>query len=123
MSECTYVDFELAVAVCQGEGFVIRDAGLLGSAVARPRMTVMGIDAYPAPQTKAAALLHSVAGNHCLLDGNKRLAWLLTTVFLDLNGHGPELGHEAAYELVMAVADGTLRDVSAIADRLPIRAH
>jgi prophage maintenance system killer protein len=43
-------------------------------------------DAYPDLFTKAAALLHSQARNHPLVDGNKRLAWLATHVFCATNG-------------------------------------
>ena len=64
----------------------VRDAGLLASAVARPRAVVAGQDAYPDLLTKAAALLQSVVGNHALVDGNKRLGWLATAVFLEING-------------------------------------
>ena len=60
------------------EEMVVRDAGLLESALARPQSTVFGADAYPTLHTKAAALLHSLARNHALVDGNKRLAWLAT---------------------------------------------
>lgn len=120
MSPQLYIDFELAVAICQSEGFVIRDAGLLGSALARPMMTVMGDDAYPSVALKAAALLHSITCNHCLIDGNKRLGWLLATVFLDLNGRRPDLNHEAAYQLVMRVAEGSLRSVADIAEELRV---
>ena len=37
-------------------------------------------------RSKAAALLHSIVNNHPLVDGNKRLGWLATGVFLKLNG-------------------------------------
>ena len=69
-----------------GGEVVVRDYGLLESALARPQTTVFGADAYPDLPTKAAALLHSLARNHALVDGNKRLAWLATYVFLDING-------------------------------------
>jgi death-on-curing protein len=59
---------------------------LLGSAVARPKTTVVGAEAYPDIHTKAAALLHSLCRNHALVDGNKRLAWTACQVFLGLNG-------------------------------------
>lgn len=95
----------------------VRDLGLLDSSCARPRSTAFGADAYPTLEGKAAALLHSLARNHALVDGNKRLAWLATVVFLDLNGRTVELDDEAAFELVMAVAEGSL-DVAAIAARL-----
>jgi len=65
----------------------------------------------------AAALLHSIARNHALVDGNKRLAWLASIILLDLNGQAPDLSHDDAFDLVMGVADGTC-DVEQIADRL-----
>jgi Fic/DOC family len=46
---------------------------------------VLGQDAYPDLFGKAAALLHSLARNHQLVDGNKRLAWLATYAFLAKN--------------------------------------
>ena len=54
----------------------------------RPRASVLGEDAYPDLITKAAALFHSLARNHPLVDGNKRLAWLATYVFCAKNGTG-----------------------------------
>ena len=93
----------------------VRDVGLLESAVHRPRASVLGQDAYPDLLTKAAALLHSLAGNHPLVDGNKRLAWLATYVFLAKNGIVLDADDDAAYEFVVAVADGSLDDVGEIA--------
>lgn len=96
----------------------VRDIGLLDSAVSRPRSTVFGEPAYPSLTLQAAALLHSIACNHALVDGNKRLAWLACTVFLDLNGRSVTLTHDEAFTLVMDVASGALRDVADIAGRL-----
>jgi len=64
----------------------VRDMGLLASAAGRPQTTVFGEDAYPTLADKYAALMHSVARNHALVDGNKRLAWSATRVFCLLNG-------------------------------------
>lgn len=97
---------------------LVRDHGLLASAAVRPQTTVFGEDAYPDPFTKAAALLQSLAGNHPLVDGNKRLAWLATYVFLDLNGYRVVATQDEVVDLVVAVADGTLSDVADIAARL-----
>jgi death-on-curing protein len=96
----------------------IRDVGLLASAVARPRTTIGGEDAYPTMWLKAAALVQSVVGNHALVDGNERLGWLSVAVFLEIN----ELSVAAAsnddvYALVMAVAQGELA-LDDIAERL-----
>ena len=81
----------------------------------RPRANVLGQDAYPDLVSKAAALLHSLAGNHPLVDGNKRLAWLATYVFLAKNGVELDPDDDAAYELVVGVAAGGIDDVGEIA--------
>lgn len=95
----------------------VRDVGLLDSAVARPRSSAFGEDAYPTIGLKAAALLHSLVNNHALVDGNKRIAWLATVVFLDLNGLRPALTDSEAFELVWEVAASAF-DVEGIAAKL-----
>lgn len=96
----------------------VRDIGLLDSALARPRSTAFGEDAYPSIHQKAAALLHSLARNHALIDGNKRLSLAGLIAFYGLNGHRLTLTNDEAYDLVIAVSSGELDDVEAIADRL-----
>ena len=96
----------------------VRDAGLLESALARPRSTAFGEDAYPSIHEKAAALLHSLARNHALIDGNKRLSLAGTIAFYGLNGFRLTLSNDEAYDLVIVVASGELSDVAAIARRL-----
>ena len=88
----------------------VRDYGLLESAVARPRAGIFGTDAYPGLYDKAAALLHSLAGNHALIDGNKRTAWAAALVFLEINGHplAVPLDEDAAEEMVCAAAQNQL---------------
>jgi death-on-curing protein len=113
-----YLTVEQALRIARtavGGPVEVRDVGLLESAVHRPRASVLGQDAYPDLYAKAAALLHSLAGNHPLVDGNKRLAWLATYVFLAKNGTVLDADDDAAYDLVIAVADGSLDDVDAIA--------
>jgi death-on-curing protein len=100
----------------------VRDVGLLDAAVARPRSSAYGTDAYPSLGLKAAALLQSLVRNHSLADGNKRLGWLATAVFLDLNDQPVGLDHDAAFDIVMAVAEGRL-DVEVIAERLGTRSR
>lgn len=96
----------------------VRDIGLLGSALARPRASAFGSDAYPDLHTKAAALLHSVAGNHGLVDGNERLALAATIAFLGVNGWRLTVTNDEAYDLVIAVAAGDLDDLQVIAGSL-----
>ena len=92
----------------------VRDYGLLESALARPQATAFGSDAYPSLDAKAAALLHSLARNHALIDGNKRLALAATIAFYGVNGRRLTLTNDEAYELIMAVAEGKLDSVDDI---------
>lgn len=96
----------------------VRDYGLLEAALARPQASVAGQDAYPTLDHKAAALLHSVARNHALVDGNKRLALAGFIAFYGLNGRRLILSNDDAYDLVIAVATGTLDVVDDIAGQL-----
>lgn len=82
-----YLTLEDILRQVDRAGFVVRDAGLLASAIARPGASVFGDDAYPTIWLKAAALCQSIDNNQALVDGNKRLAWLSTKVFLAINGH------------------------------------
>ncbi len=107
---------EIAVGVVGEVG--IRDRGLLASAAGRPQSTAFGEDAYPRFADKAAALMHSLARNHALVDGNKRLAWAATRVFCLLNGHDLDFAVDDAELLVLAVARGELEvaDIAASID-------
>ena len=96
----------------------VRDYGLLDSAAARPQATTFGADAYPDLDAKAAALLHSLASNHALVDGNKRLALAAIIAFYGVNGHRLTLTNDQAYDLVIDVAAGHLDSVDDIAARL-----
>lgn len=96
----------------------VRDAGLVRSALYRPMTSVAGVDAYPTLALQAAALLHSIARNKGLVDGNKRLSLAATIAFLGLNGRRLDLSNDDAYDLVMAVAAGDVDDVHTIAATL-----
>jgi len=93
----------------------VRDVGLLESAVARPATTLMGQDAYPSLELKAAALMHSIVCNHALFDGNKRLGWIACVVFVGFNDARVAITQDEAFDLTMAVASGELRDLPKIA--------
>ncbi|HEY7263328.1 MAG TPA: type II toxin-antitoxin system death-on-curing family toxin [Trebonia sp.] len=95
--------------------YAVRDYGLLEAALARPQATAFGKDAYPDLDAKAAAFLHSIARNHALIDGNKRLGFAALIAFYGLNGRRLTLTNDAAYELVMNVASGRLDTVDDIA--------
>ena len=107
-----YLDTEDLVELARrllGDPPPIRDIGLLGAAAARPQASAFGEDAYPDIWSKAAALLHSVVNNHPLVDGNKRLGWLATAVFLELNDASVSAAtNDDVYDLVMSVASSDI---------------
>lgn len=120
MTDVEYLDIEDAMAMIRALGVgPVRDIGLLDSALNRPRSSAFGEDAYATLTVKAAALIHSVTNNHALLDGNKRLGWLCTVVFGDLNGFTTDLSDDQAFQLVWDVASSSI-DVPSITGRLPL---
>jgi death-on-curing protein len=106
-----------------GGKITIRDIGLLESAAARPQATAFGSDAYPDLHAKAAALLHSLARNHALVDGNKRLALGALIAFYGVNGWRLTFTNDGAYDFVMQVAAGQLDSVDDIAAILQNSTH
>jgi death-on-curing protein len=111
-------DLLVAADVSLGGPAKVRDIGILEAAVARTRASVYGEDAYPDLHAKAAALLHSIVTGHALVDGNKRLGWVSVRLFYRLNGSDLRVPIDEAFELVASIADGSIRDVQDIADRL-----
>ncbi len=116
-----FLDLDDVIGLAQrllGDPPPIRDVGLLGSAIARPQTTVGGDDAYPTIWLKAAAFLQSIVDNRSLIDGNKRLGWLATAVFLEINNASVAAAtNDDVHDLVMAVA-ATEPPVEWIAERL-----
>ncbi|MGW3563219.1 type II toxin-antitoxin system death-on-curing family toxin [Streptomyces sp. NPDC000941] len=107
---------DLTEMACGGQQIAVRDLGLLSSAVHRPQSQMFGIEAYADLFEKAAALLQSLAVNHPLVDGNKRMCWMSTVVFLDINGTEMlDVDQDEAYKLVVGVAAGVVEDVEDIA--------
>ncbi|MEV3874331.1 Fic family protein [Streptomyces sp. NPDC049906] len=123
MSGVRHVQLDEILAIAakiNGTAHSVRDLGLLVSATERPRTHVFGAVLYPTLHEKAAALLHAIARNHALIDGNKRTAWLAMRFFLRVNGlpagHPVPPAAEAG-PFVEAVAQDHL-DVPAIAKQL-----
>ena len=99
----------------------VRDLGLLEAATARPGASAFGEDAYPAILEKAGALIHSIARNHALVDGNKRLALASGIAFLGINGLRLTMSNDEAYDLIISIATGELDDIHDIAEALRAR--
>lgn len=83
-----------------------RDAGLLESALARPR----NLRAYEAPDIAdpAAAYGFGIARNHPFVDGNKRTAYVAVELFLDVNGHELVADDPASVLTMLALAAGDI---------------
>jgi death-on-curing protein len=119
-----YLDVEDVLGLAKlllGDPVPLRDIGLLSSAAARPASSAFGEDTYPDIWQKAAALMQSLVKNHALVDGNKRLGWLATAVFLELNGVTARgAANDGVYEFVMDVAANsrTVKEIAAGLRRL-----
>ncbi|MBF9334843.1 type II toxin-antitoxin system death-on-curing family toxin [Microbacterium lacticum] len=112
-----FLEPEQAITVVEHLGLHVRDEGLLFSALARPAASMFGVEAYPDFFEKAAALFSSLAQNHPLFDGNKRLSLYLTFAFLRINGWQVTFTNDEAFDLVLAVAQSRL-ELAEIADSL-----
>lgn len=116
-----YLDLDDLLEIARravGVDVKVGDYGLLESALARPRASVFGEDAYPDLHLKAAALLHSLARNHALVDGNKRLAWTACLTFLGVNGQWITAPEDDRFDFVIRVATGRQPDLDDIAEQL-----
>jgi death on curing protein len=116
-----YLDLDDLLEIARravGDEVAVRDYGLLESALARPRASVFGEDAYPDLHLKAAALLQSLARNHALIDGNKRLAWTACRTFLAINNQWIRASEDDRFHFVIRVATGAEPVLVEIAGKL-----
>lgn len=74
----------------------VRDLGLLESALYRPRSGYYG-DLVE----MAAAMFESLIKNHPFVDGNKRVAFFATDVFVRLNGYKLKVEAKSAHQFLM----------------------
>ena len=121
-----YLDLEDLLDIARevvGRDVLVRDYGLLEAALIRPRASVFGRDAYPDLHVKAAALMHSLARNHALVDGNKRLAWTACRTFLAINAQWIRAPEDARFDFVIGVATSAMPDVDEIAEQLRSWSH
>ncbi|MDQ3646426.1 MAG: type II toxin-antitoxin system death-on-curing family toxin [Actinomycetota bacterium] len=86
----------------------IRDEALLDSALEQPRATFGGKLLHATVPEQATAYLFHLVNNHAFIDGNKRIAFAATDVFLRINGVQLELSDAEVYDLVLGAATGGL---------------
>jgi death on curing protein len=103
-----FLSLEDALQIASRADFYLKDAGLLESALARPKTFLFGEDTYPELELKAAALIQAVFKNHPMVDGNKRTSWFLLNAFLYINDYLLEMTTAAGLELTLGVATDQL---------------
>lgn len=117
-----YLELEPFVKRLNAVGFMVRDYGLLESALLRPKTTVFGQDAYASFELKAAAMTHSIVKNHAMMDGNRRTAWIALNSFLFINGFSLRVTQDQIVEFSLAVATDQL-DLNQIAEWIRDHMH
>jgi death-on-curing protein len=100
------IDPEVFIQQLSRIGFVVRDTGLLLSALGRPHTTLFGRDAYPTLPLQTAALMDSIVNNHPMVDGNKRSSWFAANLFVELNRFEFVVSQDEAFTLILDVATG-----------------
>lgn len=87
----------------------VRDYALLESALARPRQLFTYAES-PGTVAMAAAYTAGIVRNHPFADGNKRTAFLVGVLFLELNGYRFSASEEEAAKAVINLASGVLSE-------------
>jgi death on curing protein len=100
-------DLQLAA---HGGSTGIRDAGLLESALARPRNIWAYAESAPSLHVLAAAYAFGISANHPFVDGNKRTALVVSFAFLDVNGLEVTASQEEAYLTILGLAAGEITE-------------
>jgi death-on-curing family protein len=86
-----------------------RNRGCIESAINRPFQTAFGGELWPSIPEKAASLFHSLACNHCFINGNKRTAVIGLDLFLAFNGHLLTMSSEEVYAIARETAEANER--------------
>src|SRR5262245_34773968 len=116
MDDPIWISTELAIAIHErqlaehGGAAGVRDAGLLDSALARPRHQFAYNDPTPSIPALAAAYAFGIACNHAFIDGNKRTAAVVCETFLELNGMTLEATDVELYPVFLSLAEGSLSE-------------
>ena len=98
------------VSVAYADRFEVMSPNGLMSALAAPRRSAFGTDAFPTLAEKAGALVFSLVQNHPFWDGNKRIASAALRLFLVRNGAALAASDSAIESFTVRIARGVLRD-------------
>jgi death-on-curing protein len=100
-------DLELAA---HGGSIGIRDTGLLESALARPRNIWAYTTSVPSLAALAAGYAFGISSNHPFVDGNKRIALVVSFAFLEVNGLEVTASQEDAFLTILGLAAGEVSE-------------
>ncbi|MCK4790979.1 MAG: type II toxin-antitoxin system death-on-curing family toxin [Desulfobacteraceae bacterium] len=87
----------------------VRDMGMLESALYRPQTGY-----YQDIIEMAAALFESLLMNHPFIDGNKRMAFFVTDIFLRLNGYRFNVDAQSAHGFIIGLLESNQIDFGAL---------
>ena len=85
---------------------LLRDEGMLESALSAPFQSFAGVQACPSLLEKAARLCYGLVKNHPFVDGNKRIGIHAALVFLALNGVELAYTQDELAQVILALASG-----------------
>jgi death on curing protein len=111
-----WIDSFMAVAIHElallegGGAEGLRDPGLLGSALARPRQLLVYTEPKPTIPELAAAYAWGLIRDHPFVDGNKRTALLIADAFCTSNGYQFEVSEEECVIIFEAAAVGEIQE-------------
>ena len=114
MEDIYFLTIEQVLAIHQkmieryGGDPMIRDLGLIDSAVMMPQQSFGGEILHPSVVSMAAAYLFHLCSNHGFSDDNKRTAVGAALVFLDANGYELALAIDELEQITSDVAGGKL---------------
>ena len=98
------------VGAAANDRFEVMSANGLLSALAAPRRSAFGAEAFPTLADKAGALVYSLIQNHPFWDGNKRIATAALRMFVERNGAGLAADQQQLKAFTTTIARGELRD-------------
>ena len=115
MKEPEWIAYDVVLAIHEaqlaehGGSPGVRDQGLLDSALARPQ-NLYSYGEHATLAQLAASYAVGIAKNHCFIDGNKRTAWVVCAVFLELNGIPVTADQASVVTMMLGVASGIVTE-------------
>ena len=88
----------------------MRDEGLLQSALGKPKNFYNYTDPKPDIAALAASYAYGITRNHPFVDGNKRTAFVISRLFLKLNGRDISASSAEKYHTFIQLAEGNLSE-------------